>query len=159
MAKMLQKPVFALPGCQQMSVNTLLCDTLALAEQREGFGTLPLVCSPPVSVFGRARFLLDLRPPSEIRKKWPKTRKMAPNPNFDPFLGRFPDYGQFFSDFLGEAKTFFLFLLYSPIFSYFRPEAQNGVCTRQTGSQCLTQSCYHAMPGKGQECRQRGAQA
>ena len=29
---MLQKPVFALPGCQRMSVNTLLCDTLALAD-------------------------------------------------------------------------------------------------------------------------------
>ena len=29
---MLQKPVFALPGCQRMSVNTLLCDTLGLAE-------------------------------------------------------------------------------------------------------------------------------
>ena len=33
MAQMLQKPVFALPGCQRMSVNTLLCDTLGLAEQ------------------------------------------------------------------------------------------------------------------------------
>ena len=32
MAQMLQKPVFALPGCQQVSVNTLLCDTLALAD-------------------------------------------------------------------------------------------------------------------------------
>ena len=31
---MLQKSVFALPGCQRMSVNTLLCDTLGLAEQR-----------------------------------------------------------------------------------------------------------------------------
>ena len=31
-AQMLQKPVFALPGCQRMSVNTLLCDTLGLAE-------------------------------------------------------------------------------------------------------------------------------
>ena len=31
-AKMLQKPVFALPGCQPISVNTLLCDTLGLAE-------------------------------------------------------------------------------------------------------------------------------
>ena len=31
MAQMLQKPVFALPGCQRMSVNTLLCDTLGLA--------------------------------------------------------------------------------------------------------------------------------
>ena len=30
MARMLQKPVFALAGCQRMSVNTLLCDTLAL---------------------------------------------------------------------------------------------------------------------------------
>ena len=29
---MLQKPVFALPGRQRMSVNTLLCVTLALAE-------------------------------------------------------------------------------------------------------------------------------
>ena len=41
MAQMLQKPVFALPGCQQMSVNTLLCDTLALAE----FGH-PVQCAP-----------------------------------------------------------------------------------------------------------------
>ena len=32
MAQMLQKPVFALPGCQRTSVNTLLCDTLALAD-------------------------------------------------------------------------------------------------------------------------------
>ena len=32
MAQMLQKPVFALRGCQRMSVNTLLCDTLGLAE-------------------------------------------------------------------------------------------------------------------------------
>ena len=31
MAQMLQTPVFALPGCQRMSVNTLLCDTLQLA--------------------------------------------------------------------------------------------------------------------------------
>ena len=31
-AQMLQKPVFALRGCQPMSVNTLLCDTLGLAE-------------------------------------------------------------------------------------------------------------------------------
>ena len=29
---MLQKPVFALPGCQRISVNTLLCDTLGLAD-------------------------------------------------------------------------------------------------------------------------------
>ena len=34
MTHMLQKPVFALPGCQRMSVNTLLCDTLALADLR-----------------------------------------------------------------------------------------------------------------------------
>ena len=32
MAHMLQKPVFALPGCQPISVNTFLCDTLGLAE-------------------------------------------------------------------------------------------------------------------------------
>ena len=32
MAQVLQKPVFALPGCQRTSVNTLLCDTLALAD-------------------------------------------------------------------------------------------------------------------------------
>ena len=31
-AQMLQKPVFALPGCQRTSVNTLSCDTLALAD-------------------------------------------------------------------------------------------------------------------------------
>ena len=29
---MVQKPVFALPGCQRTSVNTLLCDTLGLAD-------------------------------------------------------------------------------------------------------------------------------
>ena len=32
MAQMLQKPVFTLPGCQRMSVNTLLCDTLGRAD-------------------------------------------------------------------------------------------------------------------------------
>ena len=32
MASMLQKPVFAFPGCQRTSVNTLLCDTLGLAD-------------------------------------------------------------------------------------------------------------------------------
>ena len=32
MAKVRQKPVFALPGCQQISMNPLLCDTLGLAE-------------------------------------------------------------------------------------------------------------------------------
>ena len=34
MAQMLQqkKSVFSLPGCQQMSVNTLLCDAFGLAE-------------------------------------------------------------------------------------------------------------------------------
>ena len=31
-AQMVRKPVFALPGCQRMSVNTLLCDTLGLAD-------------------------------------------------------------------------------------------------------------------------------
>ena len=34
MAQMLRKPVFALPGCQRTSVNTLLCDTLGLADVR-----------------------------------------------------------------------------------------------------------------------------
>ena len=34
MAQMLQKPVFALPGCQRMSVNTLLCDSLGLADKK-----------------------------------------------------------------------------------------------------------------------------
>ena len=37
MAQMLQKPVFVLPGFQQMSVNTLLCDTVVLAAQKQGF--------------------------------------------------------------------------------------------------------------------------
>ena len=37
---MLQKPVFALPGCQRTSVNTLLCDTLGLAE----LILCPLIC-------------------------------------------------------------------------------------------------------------------
>ena len=31
-AKVMQEPVFALPGCQQISVNTGLCDALGLAE-------------------------------------------------------------------------------------------------------------------------------
>ena len=49
MAQVLQKPVFALPGCQQMSVNTLLCDTLALADTvstslRAGINTLQIPC-------------------------------------------------------------------------------------------------------------------
>ena len=35
MAQMLSKPVFALPGCQRMSGNTLLCNTLALADQSQ----------------------------------------------------------------------------------------------------------------------------
>ena len=34
MAQMLRKPVFALPGCQRMSVNTLLCDTLGFARNQ-----------------------------------------------------------------------------------------------------------------------------
>ena len=38
MAQMLQKPVFTLPGCQRMSVNTLLCDTLGLADNLWPFG-------------------------------------------------------------------------------------------------------------------------
>ena len=37
MARVLQKPVFALPGCQRMSVNTLLCDTLGLADHCRTF--------------------------------------------------------------------------------------------------------------------------
>ena len=32
MAKVLQKPVFALPGCQPISVNTRSCDTLGLVD-------------------------------------------------------------------------------------------------------------------------------
>ena len=32
-AKVLQKPVSALPGCQQINVNTVLCDDLGLAEK------------------------------------------------------------------------------------------------------------------------------
>ena len=43
MTQMLQKPVFALPGCQRTSVNTLLCDTLALADQTE-LRTLNQIC-------------------------------------------------------------------------------------------------------------------
>ena len=35
MAQMQQKPVFALPDCQRMNVNTFLCDTLGLAEYVE----------------------------------------------------------------------------------------------------------------------------
>ena len=33
MAKVLQKPMFVLPACQQVSVNTLLRDNLGLAEK------------------------------------------------------------------------------------------------------------------------------
>ena len=32
MARMLQNPVFALPDCQPINANILLCDTLGLAE-------------------------------------------------------------------------------------------------------------------------------
>ena len=32
MAKVLRKPAFAILGCQQISVNTLLCHTLGLVE-------------------------------------------------------------------------------------------------------------------------------
>ena len=49
MAQMLQKPVFALPGCQRTSVNTLLCDTLALADfclRLLAFACAPLCCTP-----------------------------------------------------------------------------------------------------------------
>ena len=45
-SEMLQKPVFALPGCQRMSVNTLSCDTLGLA------GT-PRLCRDPVNIVAR----------------------------------------------------------------------------------------------------------
>ena len=41
MAKMLQKPVFALPGCQPTSVKTLLCDTLGLAKVQQKTGVYP----------------------------------------------------------------------------------------------------------------------
>ena len=47
MAQMLQKPVFVLPGCQRMSVNTLLCDTLGLAEIVLYPIALPLSCIAP----------------------------------------------------------------------------------------------------------------
>ena len=54
---MLQKPVFALPGCQRMSVNTLLCDTLALAEVLS-FGIDPdLVRLRGANKLPRARFV------------------------------------------------------------------------------------------------------
>ena len=44
--KMLQKAVFALLGCQQMGVTTLLCDTLGLAEYSSSllFALLAFVC-------------------------------------------------------------------------------------------------------------------
>ena len=35
MAELLPKPVFALLGCQQISLNTLLCDALGLWEGRQ----------------------------------------------------------------------------------------------------------------------------
>ena len=38
-----KKPVFALPGCQQISVNTLLCDTLGPAELSAHFGCATFV--------------------------------------------------------------------------------------------------------------------
>ena len=47
MAQMVQKPVFALPGCQRMSVNTLSCDTLGLAEG----GVAPKFGSEKVSCY------------------------------------------------------------------------------------------------------------
>ena len=43
MAQMLQKPVFALPGCQRTSVNTLLCDTLVTVGFLYGAGAETLI--------------------------------------------------------------------------------------------------------------------
>ena len=51
MIQMLQKPVFALPGCQQMSVNTLLCDTLGLDEIEASKHMLKEAKDPEVGCF------------------------------------------------------------------------------------------------------------
>ena len=49
MAQMLQKPVFALPGCQRMNVNTLLCDTLGLADSGADLARSESYCKMPRS--------------------------------------------------------------------------------------------------------------
>ena len=42
------KPVFALPGCQRTSVNTLLCDTLGLADKNCSFKFLSSICTSDI---------------------------------------------------------------------------------------------------------------
>ena len=51
LAPILQKPVFALLGCQQMSVNTLLCDTLGLAELFRSGALQQCFIAIPLAIF------------------------------------------------------------------------------------------------------------
>ena len=67
---MLQKPVFALPGCQRMSVNTLLCDTLAFAEihsplSRDKSLAITLTQNLSLKNFPTLKTLSSLKNPSE----------------------------------------------------------------------------------------------
>ena len=83
---MLQKPVFALPGCQRMSVNTLLCDTLALADPRLRQNLVQVCCATKsdqvltqksvfFSFFLLLIFLKNLILPAERRGFLKKTKK------------------------------------------------------------------------------------
>ena len=56
-----------------------------------------------------------------------KIGKMAPKPNFYPFLDHFSNFSAIFFLFSGGGRNLH--------FSYFGLEARNQVCTRQTGSQ------------------------
>ena len=53
---------------------------------------------------------------------------MAPTPNFYLSGAIFPIFRLYFSSFLGEAKTYIYIYIYLSFFSYFGPEARNGVC-------------------------------
>ena len=61
-ARNLQKPVFARPSCQRMSVNTLLCDTFPFLEQpRQQPSDLSLVARAIRNVIRANRFARIIR--------------------------------------------------------------------------------------------------
>ena len=69
MATVLQKKVFVLPGCEQISVNTLLRDTLGLAEEELQNGHFPRTAWTKKRKFARVEdrgSLISLPRPSGI---------------------------------------------------------------------------------------------
>ena len=62
--------------------------------------------------------------------KWPKSGKMA---ILDPFFGQFSHFSAILP--LGPESIF------RPFFPHFGPEARNGVCTGQSGSQPKFAQC------------------